>query len=417
MRFASAFALLDPLRSRIGGYFGTTLYRNSLFIGFSRVISASIGLIFWQVAARYYPAEMVGTAIALITSLGIVVTFSRLGFDFSIIRFMPLRDRNAVFSTCLTMTALSSLIFSAFFLLTIQFISPSISFIRDYALIFILLAGLSSILLTTGNTYLSLKRGEYYLAQNALDAVRIPALIPLSILGAMGIFLSSGLSIVLCSLAAVFFILKAIKLKFAFSRDFLRETSRLSTINYISDLLLEVPSLLLPLLILNLLGATDVAQYYIAVAIGNIILLVPLAVSVSFFIEGSHGTNLKREFFRGLKFIYALLLPAVIFIYFFGGLVLQSFGSVYAQSLDLLRIYALSSFFIVIHLMFVPILNVKLMVGRNIELSLLRFVVLLGLSYFFIIKFGLIGVGYAWMISHGILCLGIIALSKANGWI
>jgi O-antigen/teichoic acid export membrane protein len=90
---------------------------------------------------------------------------------------------------------------------------------------------------------------------------------------------------------------------------------------------------------------------------------------------------------------------------------------VYAESLDLLRIYALSSFFIVIHLMFVPILNVKLMVGRNIELSLLRFVVLLGLSYLFIIKFGLIGVGYAWMISHAILCLGIVVMSKAKGWI
>lgn len=417
MRFAGSFALFNPLRSKFAEYFGTALYKNSLFIGTSRVLSASIGLIFWQVAARYYPADMVGTAIALITSLGIVVTFSRLGFDFSIIRFMPLKDRNAVFSTCITMTAMSSLIFSSFYLMSIQFISPSLSFIRSYAFIFILLAFLSSILLTTGNTFLSLKRGEYYLAQNALDAVRIPALIPLSVLGAMGIFLSSGVSIFLCSIVAGFFILRSVNLKFKFSRNFLRETSRLSTINYISDLLLEIPSLLLPLLILNLLGATDVAQYYIAIAIGNIILLVPVAISVSFFVEGSHGANLKKEFFRAIKFIYVLLLPAVIFIFFFGGFVLQSFGSVYAESLDLLRIYALSSFFIVIHLMFVPILNVKLMVGSNIELSLLRFVVLLGLSYIFIIKFGLIGVGYAWMISHAILCLGIIVLSKANGWI
>ncbi len=417
MRFAGSFPFLGPLRSRFEGYFGTTLYKNSLFIGTSRVLSASIGLIFWQVAARFYPAEMVGTAIALISSLGLVVTFSRLGFDFSIIRFMPLKDRNSVFSTCLTMTALSSLIFSSLYLMSIGYISPAISFIRDYAFIFMLFALFSSVLLTTGNTFLSLKKGEYYLAQNALDAVRIPALIPFSILGAMGIFLSSGLSIMLCSIVAIFFIFRAIKLRFNFSMDFLKQTSRLSTINYISDLLLEIPSLLLPLLILNLLGATDVAQYYIAIAIGNIILLVPLAVSISFFVEGSHGTDLKREFFRGLKFIYLILLPAVVFIFFFGGLILQSFGSVYTQSLDLLRIYTLSSFFIVIHLMFVPILNVKLMVVRNIELSLLRFVVLLGLSYIFIIKFGLIGVGYAWMISHAILCLGIVVLSKANGWI
>ncbi len=233
----------------------------------------------------------------------------------------------------------------------------------------------------------------------------------------MGIFLSSGISIFLCSLVAGFFIFSAVKLKYEFSKDFLRETTRLSTTSYISDLLLEIPSLLLPLLILNLAGAEEVAKYYIAIAIGNIILLVPVSVSLSFFVEGSHGSNMKQEFFKALLLIYALLLPAVVFIYLFGGFILQSFGSAYVQSIDLLRVYAISSFLIVIHLMFIPVLNVRLMVERNIELSLLRFITLLGLSYFFVLRFGLIGVGYAWMVSYAVLCLGIIALSKANGWI
>jgi O-antigen/teichoic acid export membrane protein len=417
MRFTGSLDLLGQVRFKFVKLLKTSLYKNSLFIGASRVLSASIGLIFWQVATRYYDPEMVGTAIALISSLTLVVTLSRLGFDFSLIRFMPQKDKNAVFSTCLTMTAFSSIVFSTMYLVSIGFISPTISFIRNYAPIFIVFALFSSILLTTGNTFLSFKKGEYYLAQNVLDALRIPALIPLSVFGAMGIFFSSGLSIFLCSLVAGFFVFGAVKLKYAFSKDFLRETSRLSTTSYISDLLLEIPSLLLPLLILNLLGAEEVAKYYIAIAIGNIILLVPVSVSLSFFVEGSHGSNMKQEFFRALLLIYSLLLPAVVLIYLFGGIVLQSFGSVYAQSIDLLRVYAISSFLIVIHLMFIPVLNVRLMVVRNIELSLLRFVALLGLSYFFVLRFGLIGVGYAWMVSHAVLCLGIIALSKANGWI
>lgn len=417
MRFIGSFNQADPLLSRFIKLFKTSLYKNSLFIGASRVLSASIGLIFWQVATRYYDPGMVGTAIALISSLGLVVTFSRLGFDFSLIRFMPEKNKNAVFSTCLTMTTFSSVIFSIFYLTSVGLISPSIAFIQSYAPIFIVFALFNSVLLTTGNTFLSFKKGEYYLAQNVLDALRIPALIPLSVFGAMGIFLSSGISIFLCSLVAGFFIFSAVKLKYEFSKDFLRETTRLSTTSYISDLLLEIPSLLLPLLILNLLGAEEVAKYYIAIAIGNIILLVPVSVSLSFFVEGSHGSNMKQEFFKALLLIYALLLPAVIFIYFFGGFILQSFGMVYAQSTDLLRVYAISSFLIVIHLMFISVLNVRLMVKRNIELSLLRFITLLGLSYFFIIKFGLIGIGYAWMISYAVLCLGIIALSKANGWI
>lgn len=416
MSFANS-NFIDPLLSIFKRYLKTSLYRNSVFFGLSRVLNASIGLIFWEVAARYYPAASVGTAIALISSLGLVTTLSRLGFDFSLIRFMPVKDRNAVFGTCLSMMAVASIVFSSVYLLTVEYISPPISFIRDFAFIFVLFALFNSILLTTGNTFLSFKKGEYYLAQNIIDALRVPALIPFAVLGPMGIFLSSGISGLFSVLVAFYLIFKVIKLKFEFSREFLRETSRLSTINYISDLLYESPALVLPLVILNLLGAEEVAKYYIAIAIGNIILLIPLSVSICFFVEGSHGTNMKKEIFRALLFIYALLLPAVIFIYFFGGFILQSFGSVYAQALDLLRIYTLSSFFVVIFLMLVPILNVKLMVERNVKLSLLRFIVLLGLSYIFILNFGLIGVGYAWMIGHAAICLGIAVLARAKGWI
>jgi len=416
MSFANS-NLIDHLLSIFKRYLGASLYRNSVFFGLSRVLTASIGLIFWEVAARYYPAASVGTAIALISSLGLVTTLSRFGFDFSLIRFMPVKDRNAVFGTCLSMTVLASIIISSVYLLAVEYISPSISFIQDFALIFILFALFNSILLTTGNTFLSFKRGEYYLAQNIMDGLRIPVLIPLAVLGPMGIFLSSGISSLLSALVAFYLIFVVIKMRFEFSREFLRETSRLSTINYISDLLYESPALLLPLMILNLLGAEEVAQYYIAIAIGNIILLIPLSVSICFFVEGSHGANMKKEIFRALLFIYALLLPAVIFIYFFGGFILESFGSVYAQALDLLRVYALSSFFVVIFLMFIPILNVKLMVERNVKLSLFRFFVILGLSYIFILNFGLIGVGYAWMIGHAVISLGIVALAKAKGWI
>lgn len=417
MRFEEGFSAKGQLKSILSRYAEKSLYKNSIFIGISRILSASIGLIFWQVAARYYPASYVGSAIALMSSLGLVVTLSRLGFDFSLIRFMPLKDRNAVFSTCLTITALSSIIFSCFYLASVDVISPSISFIKEYSLIFVLFAFLSSVTMTTGNTFLSFKKGKFYLAQNILDALRIPVLIPLSVFGPMGIFLSLGLSTLLASFVASYFIFRTLKLKFEFSLDFLRETSRLSTTNYISDLLLESPTLILPLMILNMLGAEEVAQYFIAISIGNIILLVPVAVSLSFFVEGSHGLSMNREFLKALAFIYALLLPAVIFIYFFGGLILQLFGEVYLQSLELLRIYSLSSFFIVIHLMFIPILNVKLMVVQNIELSLFRFVTVLALSYVFISKFGLIGVGYAWMASHIILCLAIVVLARVHGLI
>ena len=42
-----------------------------------------------------------------------------------------------------------------------------------------------------------------------------------------------------------------------------------------------------------------------------------------------------------------------------------------------------------------------------VKLNAIRFLLILGLSYTFILKFGILGVGYAWMITYGILSLGI----------
>jgi len=55
------------------------LYKNSFLIMLSSIINAGFGFFFWVFAARLYSAEDVG-----ITS---IILLSRLGSDFSLIRF------------------------------------------------------------------------------------------------------------------------------------------------------------------------------------------------------------------------------------------------------------------------------------------------------------------------------------------
>ena len=59
-------------------------------MAFANIMSAGCGFFFWIVAARLYALEQVGLATALISSLALVALFSTLGFDSSIIRFLPL---------------------------------------------------------------------------------------------------------------------------------------------------------------------------------------------------------------------------------------------------------------------------------------------------------------------------------------
>jgi O-antigen/teichoic acid export membrane protein len=56
-------------------------------------------------------------------------------------------------------------------------------------------------------------------------------------------------------------------------------------------------------------------------------------------------------------------------------------------------------------------------VSNLIKLNFVRFCLLLGLSYIFIRDYGLVGFGYAWLLTH-ILLTGItVWLSRKEGWI
>jgi O-antigen/teichoic acid export membrane protein len=395
------------------------LYKNSFFLVLSRVFNVACGFFFWMLAARLYSIEEVGLATALIASLGLVILFSRFGLDVSLIRFLPIKDKSKVFNTCLIITTISSFIVGIIYILGVNFFSSSLSFIQNpsYAIIFVLVAVMNSIALTTGYSFIAIRKASHYFFQNVFLALRIPFLIPLVFLGCFGIFCSAGLAYLLASLFAFLLLSKSIGFNLKIDKPFIRESFRFSSKNYVSSVLLAVPTLVLPILILNLLGEAEAAKYYIAFAIGNLVLIIPDALSTSLFVEGSHGESLRKNVIKAGLTIYAFLIPAVIFLYFFGDILLGLFGEDYVEAFELLRILALSSFFVVIYSLFIPIQNVRMKVESIVKLNFIRFLLLLGLCYVLILKFGIVGVGYAWMITYGILALGIVGLVKREEWV
>jgi O-antigen/teichoic acid export membrane protein len=200
-------------------------------------------------------------------------------------------------------------------------------------------------------------------------------------------------------------------------RDFTLKTFRFSSLNYLASLVQSIPTLVMPILIVNLISPENAALYYIAFTIGNLVLIIPDAITTSFFVEGSHGINLRWGATRTLLAIYAFLIPAVFFILFFGEQLLGIFGNDYLGALDLLMVVAVSSIFVTIYNVFLPIQNIRLHVGNIVVINLVRFMLLLGLSYIFLIRFGIIGAGYAWLITHAILGLGITVFVKSKRWI
>lgn len=80
------------------------LYYNALYLIVGNLMGALLGFVFWVVAARFYPTEVVGVASAAIAALGMLGTLSHMGFGLGLIRFLPGSGNraSAMINSCLT---------------------------------------------------------------------------------------------------------------------------------------------------------------------------------------------------------------------------------------------------------------------------------------------------------------------------
>jgi O-antigen/teichoic acid export membrane protein len=396
------------------------LYRNSFFMAFSSVFNAGCGFFFWVIAARLYTIEQVGLATALISSLGLVVLFSWLGLDSSIIRFLPLKDKGRVIGTSLTVTTVACITFGVTYILLTEILAPSMLFLREpgYALTFLLIGAVNLVALVTGVAFVADRKADHYFFQNLFMALRIPALVPLAFLGVFGIFGSVGLGYLVASCYCVVTLQRGIGvIRPQVDLDFIRSSFRFSIWNYISSILFTAPTLIIPIMVLNMLGEAEAAKYYIAFAIGNMVLIIPGSLGTSLFVEGSHGEGLKRSAIRAGVTSLLFLVPAVLVLLLIGDRLLGLLKGGYVEAFDLLRIIALSSFPVAAYSLFIPIQNVMMRVESIVKLNALRCALLLGLSYVLIQRYGIVGTGYAWMTTNGIIALGIGLIVWREGWI
>jgi hypothetical protein len=126
---------------------------------------------------------------------------------------------------------------------------------------------------------------------------------------------------------------------------------------------------------------------------------------------------MKKSVLRTLASMFALLVPAIIALSLFGEQILNLIGKDYVEGMALLQVLAASALFVSVCQTFISIAKVRNDIRSLIILSSFISVALLGLGYTLMNRFGLIGMGYAWLTTYvaGTLLVGIIL--KKKGWI
>lgn len=380
--------------------------KNSIFIMLTSISSAGFGFIFWMLAAKLYPAADVGIATALISSMSLIVLLSGFGLDSSIIRFFPTSDMGRIFSTSALITTSFAVLFGTIFIAGADILAPELHLLKSpqNAVLFLIFLAAHSVIELIRISFVAIRKAELQFLQSIIVGSRILFLIPLIAIGAIGIFCAVGISFMLALLFALVFLMRSgIVPRFVIDCNFLNNAFHFSAGNYFVGLFTTAPNMILPIMVLNTLGAEQAAHYYVAFAMASLLYMIPNAISMSLFVEGSHGGAMKRTVVKSLFAILLLLIPAAVVLYVCGGWVLGAIGEDYAVGgLQVLRVMVVASLFVGINCVYFAIKRVQKDVRGIVVLSGVIGGLLVGLGHVFMHMFGIVGIGYAWVVSYGI---------------
>jgi len=406
----------DKFFKRLTVNMGNPIYKNSIIIISTSIVSAVFGFVFWVLAAKIYSEKEIGIATALISSVSLLILFSRFGFDQSLIRFFPKGNKDKIYTSSVVVTTFLTILVGIFFIIFINKLYSNITIEHNDKIIFIIILVASSIASINSNSFIALREAKYYFISNILLGSRIIFLNSFIFFGAWGIFNSFGLSFILAfifsSIAIYVLGIRASRL----DKQFLSQSFKFSAGNYLATLLNSTPTLILPIMVLKMLGPEAAAYYYIPFSIASILFYIPFAFSTSLFVEGSHGESLIRTTLESICGVFLLLIPSVGIIYIWGAFILNTIGPSYINGLELLMILSFSSFFVAVYQTFLSIKKIQNDIKSLVLISTIICVLIIGLSYILMKDLGLIGIGISWIASYAVASvISLIMIFKANG--
>ncbi|GAG84875.1 unnamed protein product [marine sediment metagenome] len=136
-----------------------------------------------MLVAKLYPKEDVGVATALIASMALLVLLLKFGFDQSVIRSFPERDKSKIFSISVVITTFFTVLLGVIFVTGIDICSPKLYIIKNIVFLYPIFLAANSIASLTGTSFVALRKTEHYFLQNLILGLRVIFLFPFIFLG------------------------------------------------------------------------------------------------------------------------------------------------------------------------------------------------------------------------------------------
>ncbi|WP_128379386.1 lipopolysaccharide biosynthesis protein [Streptomyces cavernae] len=396
------------------------LLRTGHLLAVSSIINAGLGSVFWLCATRWYDAEVVGLSYSAISATLLLAGIGQLNLSDFLVRFVPSAGRRTrrLVLICYTVSASFSLLAALVFLALVPVAAPGLDFL---------------LVPVTGGCFVAATAGYavFVIQDGALTAVGRPGWVVTEnmifacakiLLLAMGAALALFTGILLSWVGALVVSLVVANAVLLYRAVPQHERKAPATaapprmlgyaaVDWFGSLFRLAAYTLVPLMVLNHLGAEQSAYFSLAWSIGYVPYLLARNMGTSLVVESvRRPERLVEQGLRVLRHSGLLMLGLSVVLVAAAPQILALFGAAYSEEgSTLLRLLALSALPNLLVSVAIDVARARRRLRWAVGLQLTLCVLVLVLTHLLLPRLGVTGAGVAWLVAECVIALPLLA--------
>jgi O-antigen/teichoic acid export membrane protein/aminoglycoside phosphotransferase (APT) family kinase protein len=425
--------IVARLPARVTEHLRSPLYRNGYALVVATGATSLLGFLYWILAARRYSQADVGRNTALIASMTFLANLAHLNLTNGLNRFVPTSGRSTgrLIALAYVVAGTLSVVAALIYIGGVEIWSPELtSLVRDNPLAigaFIAATVLWVVFQLQDSVLTGLGRADWVLVENVIfGVVKIVLLVALAVaLPKEGIFASWTLPLILFVVPINVLVFRRLVPRHVAARDAVvepvhaRDLGRYITADYFASLLWTATTSLLPVIVLAVAGAKQSASFYLSWTIAYTLYLLSRNLGMSLVTEGARAPQRLYEFaLRTLAQSGKIVVPLAVAVALLSPLILRLFGPEYVKSASvLLPLLVLSAIPNVVIATFLSAARVQRRMRAVVVVTAAMAISVMGLSVVLLDRYGLTGVGVAWLAAQSVIALGLLLTELRAVWL
>jgi len=402
----------QTLWTRLIDHLRAPLFRNAYALIVNEGASAVLGLVYWVIVVRLYPAEIVGLNATAISTMALSIGFSALSLGGPFIRYLPTLGKYAsAFILRAYGVSVTLALFLGLLLILTRHIwfSAGVSVLGEssaFHIVYVLGSAVLCIFMLQDTALTGLRHATIVPVENFVyNIAKIVLVVVLAnVFPHHGIWLSWALPGVLSVIPVNYIIFRRLLPKHAAStpepaqRIPFRQLAVFTLSNHAGEVLAMASVSLLPVLVINRLGPVSTAHFNQAWLLSVSLYNMAWNMCSSFTVEASRDMRALRDtFVRSARQMLRLIGPASVIVAIAAPLLLTVFGEGYArEGKTLLSLLALGAIPNMVNTLTLSLARVRHNIKVMLAMRLLLYLGSLVLGYVLLIATNTIaGIGIA----------------------